>query len=245
MKVNAIIQARCGSSRFPNKVFSLIDGKPLLWHVVSRLQNAKLIDDIVIATTTSTKDDEIENWCGKNGVKCFRGSEENVLNRFYNASNTYPSDVVVRITADDPFKEPSVIDEVIGTFLNGDYDYVTNNYPPSFPEGLDCEVFSIKLLKEMEEKSTDSFEREHVTQYVFRHPSEYKIGNVSNSVNLSNLRWTIDTEDDLNMVNSIYAHRDANDGILLMNEILDILDRYPDINNINSNVARSAMYKGE
>jgi len=245
MKVNAIIQARCGSSRFPKKVFSLIDGKPLLWHVVSRLQSTMLIDDIVIATTTSTKDDEIESWCSKNDIKCFRGSEDNVLNRFYNASQLFPSDVVVRITADDPFKEPSVIDEVIRTFLNGDYDYVTNNYPPSFPEGLDCEVFSTKLLIEMEEKSTDSFEREHVTQYIFRHLSDYKIGNVSNNVNLSKLRWTIDTEDDFKMVNSIYAHRTAKDGILLMNEILDILNKYPDIKNINLNVARSAMYKGE
>lgn len=245
MKVNAIIQARCGSSRFPNKVFSLIDGKPLLWHTVNRLKHVEKIDDVIVATTMNSIDDEIERWCESNDVNCFRGSEEDVLNRFYNAFLRFPSDVVVRITADDPFKEPAVIDKVIDTYLNGDYDYVTNNYPPSFPEGLDCEVFSSKLLGEMEKKSNDSFEREHVTQYVFRHSAEYSIGNVKNTVNISNLRWTIDTADDLKMVNSIYAHRDGGTEILLMDEILKILEKYPEITQINSNVARSVMYRGE
>ena len=243
MTVNSIVQARCGSSRFPNKVFSLIDGKPLLWHVVNRLKCEKNIDEVIIATTTNTVDDEIEKWCENNSIKCFRGSENDVLNRFYNAALKYPSDVVVRITADDPFKEPTVIDKVIDTYTNGGYDYVTNNYPPSFPEGLDCEVFSSKLLCEMEEKSNDSFEREHVTQYVFRHPAEFKIGNVKNDKDLSFLRWTIDTEDDLKMVKAVYEHRDNKDGILLMSEILGILEKYPEIAEINSNVARSAMYK--
>ena len=245
MKVNAIIQARCGSTRFPNKVFTLIDGKPLLWHVVSRLKYSKNIDDIIIATTTNSVDDEIERWCYENSIHCYRGSENDVLNRFYNASKQFPSEVVVRITADDPFKEPAVIDKIIDTYMNGGYDYVTNNFPPSFPEGLDCEVFSSKLLVEMEEKSNDSFEREHVTQYVFRHKENYSIGNVSNEQNLSYLRWTIDTFDDLEMVKEIYDHRDGKNGILLMSEILEILGKYPEIIKINSNVARSSMYKGE
>ena len=112
MKIHAIIQARCGSSRFPNKVFADINGKPLIWHVVNRLSYAKTIDKIVVATTTSEKDDKIDAWCRDNSVACFRGSENDVLNRYYTASVAFPSDVVVRITADDPFKEPSVIDAV-------------------------------------------------------------------------------------------------------------------------------------
>lgn len=245
MSVNAIIQARCGSTRFPNKVFTQINGKPLLWHVVTRLKYAKKIDDIIVATTMNSVDDEIESWCCENNIKCFRGSENDVLNRFYNASIKFPSDVVVRITADDPFKEPSVIDKVIETYLHGEYNYVTNNFPPSFPEGLDCEVFSSKLLAEMEENSRDSFEREHVTQYVFRHREKYSIGNVSNDKNLSHLRWTIDTVDDLNMVKTVYSYREKNNGILLMDEIMEIIGKHPEIIDINSNVARSAMYKGE
>ena len=244
MSVNAIIQARCGSTRFPNKVFALIDGKTLLWHVVNRLKYTKMIDDIIIATTVSAKDDKIEKWCKDNNVHCFRGSEENVLNRYYSASEAFPSDYVVRITADDPFKEPKVIDAVITKLIEGGYDHVTNNLPPSFPEGLDCEAFKKEALDRSEKEAETAFEREHVTQYIYHHPEIFKIGNVSNPKNLSHLRWTIDKEVDFEMVKAVYAHRNPkNKGILLMDEILDILKANPEIAKINSEVERSAMYK--
>jgi len=244
MSVNAIIQARCGSTRYPNKVFALIDGKPLLWHVVNRLKYAQKIDDIIVATTVSEKDDKIEQWCKENNIHCFRGSEENVLNRYYSASEAFPSDYVVRITADDPFKEPNVIDAVITKLIEEDYDHVTNNLPPSFPEGLDCEAFKKSALDRSEKEAETAFEREHVTQYIYHHPEIFKIGNVSNGENLSYLRWTIDKDVDFEMVKAVYTHRNpANKGILLMDEILDILKANPEIGNINSEVERSAMYK--
>ncbi|MBQ1735663.1 MAG: glycosyltransferase family protein [Lachnospiraceae bacterium] len=242
MKVNAIVQARCGSTRLPEKVFALIDGKPLIWHVVMRLKQAKKVDEIIIATTDNARDDVIETWCRENNVLCFRGNEDDVLNRYYEASRHFPSDVVVRITADDPFKEPKVIDEVIDTLLDGDYDLVTNNFPPSFPEGLDCEAFYFKVLEEMEKKSEDSFEREHVTQYVYRNPDKYKIGNVACEKQLSHYRWTIDNIEDLQMVNAIYEKRHGQ-GTLLMEEILDIIEKNPEISDINATVKRSDMYK--
>lgn len=244
MKVNAIIQARCGSTRFPNKVFALIDGKPLLWHVVNRLTYAKRIDDIVVATTVNAKDDKIEEWCKENNIHCFRGSEENVLNRYYSASEAFLSDIIVRITADDPFKEPKVIDAVITKLIEEGYDHVTNNLPPSFPEGLDCEAFRKEALDRSEKEAETSFEREHVTQYIYHHPEIFKIGNVSNDVNLSSFRWTIDKDVDFEMVKAVYAHRNkANNGILLMDEILEILKANPEIAKINSEVERSAMYQ--
>ena len=244
MSVNAIIQARCGSTRFPNKVFALIDGKPLLWHVVNRLKHATKIDDIIVATTVSEKDDKIEEWCKENNVHCFRGSEENVLNRYYSASEAFPSDYVVRITADDPFKEPKVIDAVITKLIEEGYDHVTNNLPPSFPEGLDCEAFKKSALDRSEKEAETAFEREHVTQYIYHHPEIFKIGNVSNGENLSYLRWTVDKDVDFEMVKAVYAHRNpANKGILLMDEILEILKANPEIEKINSEVERSAMYK--
>lgn len=244
MSVNAIIQARCGSTRFPNKVFALIDGKPLLWHVVNRLKYATMIDDIIVATTVSEKDDKIEEWCKDNNVHCFRGSEENVLNRYYSASEAFPSDYVVRITADDPFKEPKVIDAVITKLIEEGYDHVTNNLPPSFPEGLDCEAFKKSALDRSEKEAETAFEREHVTQYIYHHPEIFKIGNVSNGENLSYLRWTVDKDVDFEMVKAVYAHRNpANKGILLMDEILEILKANPEIEKINSEVERSAMYK--
>lgn len=244
MSVNAIIQARCGSTRFPNKVFALIDGKPLLWHVVNRLKYATKIDDIIVATTVSEKDDKIEDWCKENNVHCFRGSEENVLNRYYSASEAFPSDYVVRITADDPFKEPKVIDAVITKLIEEGFDHVTNNLPPSFPEGLDCEAFKKSALDRSEKEAETAFEREHVTQYIYHHPEIFKIGNVSNPENLSYLRWTVDKDVDFEMVKAVYAHRNpANKGILLMDEILEILKANPEIEKINSEVERSAMYK--
>ena len=244
MKVNAIIQARCGSTRFPNKVFALIDGKPLLWHVVNRLTYAKKIDDIIVATTVSEKDDKIEEWCEENNVHCFRGSEENVLNRYYSASEAFPSDYVVRITADDPFKEPKVIDAVITKLIEEGYDHVTNNLPPSFPEGLDCEAFKKSALDRSEMEAETAFEREHVTQYIYHHPEIFRIGNVSNGENLSYLRLTVDKDADFEMVKAVYAHRNpANKGVLLMDEILEILKANPEIEKINSEVERSAMYK--
>ncbi len=244
MSVNAIIQARCGSTRFPNKVFALIDGKPLIWHVVNRLKYATKIDDIIVATTVSEKDDKIEEWCKENNVHCFRGSEENVLNRYYSASEAFPSDYVVRITADDPFKEPKVIDAVITKLIDEGYDHVTNNLPPSFPEGLDCEAFKKSALDRSEKEAETAFEREHVTQYIYHHPEIFKIGNVSNGENLSYLRWTVDKDVDFEMVKAVYAHRNPDSkGILLMDEILDILKANPEIEKINSEVERSAMYK--
>lgn len=244
MKVNAIIQARCGSTRFPNKVFADIDGRPLIWHVVNRLTFAKKIDNIVIATTTNGKDNAIEQWCNKNHVHCFRGSEDDVLNRYYSASLSFPSDVIVRITADDPFKEPSVIDRVISKLIDENYDIVTNNLPPSFPEGFDCEAFYFRVLEEAEKITKDDYEREHVTQFFYHNPNKYRIGNVSNNVNLSNYRWTIDKDEDLEMVKAVYAHRNPNNvGILLLDEILQILKEHPEIEKINSEIERSAMYK--
>ena len=244
MKINAIIQARCGSTRFPNKVFAAIDNRPLIWHVVTRLKYANSVDDIVVATTTNSTDDALEQWCKENGIKVFRGSEDDVLNRYYQASLSYPSDYIVRITADDPFKEPIVIDKVVKKLIEENLDLVTNNNPPSFPEGLDCEAFTFKTLQMMESEARDSFEREHVTQYAYHNPGKVRIGNVESNKDLSFLRWTIDTKEDYEMVNKVYENRVSEDGgILLMDEILEILDKHPEISKINSQVKRSAMYK--
>ena len=245
MTVNAIIQARCGSTRFPNKVFADIDGKPLLWHVVNRLKYAEMIDDIIIATTLSSKDDKIEEWCNVNSINVFRGNEEDVLNRYYCASVAFPSDIIVRITADDPFKEPKVINAIIKKLIEEKLDLVTNNFPPSYPEGLDCEAFTSKVLDIMEKNAKDSFEREHVTQYIYHNPDKFKIGNVLSERQLSFYRWTIDNLEDYEMVKAVYAKRKENssEGIMLMDEILTILENNPEISLINSQVKRSAMYQ--
>ncbi len=244
MKVNAIIQARCGSTRLPGKIFMAINGKPLLWHVVNRLKYAELIDDIIVATTKDSKDDATEEWCNENEIKCYRGSEDDVLNRFYNAAVAFPCDVIVRVTADDPFKEPTIVDKIIKKLIDENLDLSCNVFPPSFPEGLDCEVFTFNVLEKMEKTTNNPYDREHVTPYIYNHPEKFKIGNLTSSRQLSNYRWTIDNKEDYEMVNAIYEKRkNGQEEILLMEEILEILEENPELASINSDVKRSAMYQ--
>lgn len=245
MKVVAIIQARCGSTRFPNKIFADLCGKPFIWHVVNRLRFAQSLDHIVLATTDRPSDDKLYNWAKENGVDVYRGSENNVLNRYYEAANYSKADVIVRITADDPFKEPVLIDEAVHMLQNGEYDFVCNNCPPSYPEGLDIEVFTKMALDKEEAFSTNDFEREHVTQYIYRYPEYFKMFNLSNGgENLSYLRWTVDTEKDFQMVTRIYSFLYKNDSeIFHMDDILRLLKEHPEIERMNSDVTRSEMYK--
>lgn len=240
----AIIQARCGSSRFPNKVFADLCGKPLIWHVVNRLKFSRYIKEIILATTTNPLDDSLEKWATQNDVICFRGNENDVLNRYYEASQNVSSSIIVRITADDPLKEPVIIDKAIKELNDKHLDFVCNNNPPTFPEGLDVEVFTKQSLFYEETHSEDDFEREHVTQYIYRHPELFKIANISNEENLSFLRWTIDTEIDLEMVRKIYNSLYKGENKLFhMEEIIEYLKQNPEIAQMNRNVHRSAMYQ--
>jgi len=246
MKVVAIIQARCGSTRFPDKVFADICGKPLIWHVVNRLKFSKTIDEIVLATTLNPLDDKLYTWAVANKISIFRGSENNVLNRYYEAAKKYNADIIIRITADDPFKEPFIIDQAVCKLQKENLDFVCNNFPPSFPEGLDIEVFTFHALEVEELNSNSSFEREHVTQYFYHHPPFFKMSNISHLKDLSYLRWTIDTVEDLKMVQQIYfsLYKEKNE-IFHMDDILQLIEIHPELTQINANVTRSEMYKSK
>ena len=199
----------------------------------------------MLATTNRPSDDKLYNWAKESGVDVYRGSESNVLNRYFEAANYSKADVVVRITADDPFKEPVLIDEAVNTLQKGGYDFVCNNYPPSYPEGVDIEVLTKKALDRMESLSSSDFEREHVTQYIYHHPEDFKIFNISNAEgDLSYLRWTVDTEKDFQMVTRIYSFLYKNDSeIFHINDIFRLLKEYPEIGRMNLDVIRSEMYK--
>lgn len=246
MKVVAIIQARCGSSRFPNKVFADICGKPLIEHVVDRLKFAKTLDEIVLATTTETIDDKLYDWGVHHAIIVYRGNQNDVLNRYYQAAKAVKADVIVRITADDPFKEPQLIDMTVQKLQYESADFVSNNNPPTYPEGLDVEVFTMEALEVAEGNSKSDFEREHVTQYFYHNPSNFKILNISQPTDLSYLRWTIDTEIDLAMVKKVYSELYQNDGIIFhFEDILNLLKEYPWIAEMNLGVERSEMYKSK
>jgi len=240
--IAAIIQARTSSTRLPNKVFADIEGSPLISHVVDRVSRSRLIEKIIIATTKNSHDDTLEEYAINNNIAVFRGDENDVLLRFFGAAKQYDVTTIARITADDPFKDPQVIDLVIRSFLDYRVDFAYNNHPPTFPEGLDVEVFSYEALAQAVRDSFNAFEREHVTQYFYRNPNRFKQINVSNFENLSDLRWTIDSQEDLDMAREVYSKLYQNGEIFYMRDILKLLKRYPHIANINKDVKRSALY---
>jgi spore coat polysaccharide biosynthesis protein SpsF len=240
--VVAIIQARLGSSRLPSKILKDLSGKPLIYHICNRLKASKRINKVVIATTNLLKDDLINDWAKQNRIECFRGSEDNVLSRYYYAATATDAEVIVRITADDPFKDVAIIDKVIDILLKEDIDFACNNFPPSFPEGLDVEVFTYSALKKAFENSIDDFEKEHVTQYFYRNTDLFKMKNFAYSEDMSHLRLTVDTQNDFKLAEEIYNRLYSTNEFFGYDEILSLYKFDPDLFKINQNEKRSAMY---
>ena len=239
----AIIQARLGSTRLPGKVLKDLNGKPLIFHVINRLKFCKQIDSIVLATTTNPIDDKLVEWCKDNDIPCFRGDESNVLKRYYDAATKFKADIIVRVTADDPFKDPKVIDSVINMLKNESLDFAFNNCPPSFPEGLDTEVFTYDAIKKAFEAKTTDFEKEHVTQYFYHNPEKFNLKNFSYKEDISNIRLTVDTDQDFELAEKIYERLTPKEQMFYLDDIISLFNREPALLNINKGVKRSAMYE--
>ena len=239
----AIIQARRGSTRLPDKVFLELSQKPLIEHVVLRLKESKQINEIIIATTTNPIDDFIEKWGKNNDVKVFRGSEENVLERYYKAATKFEADIVVRVTADDPFKDYRIIDRAVEIIKEEKIQYVCNNNPVSFPEGLDVEVLTYEALKVSYRNALSDFEKEHVTQYIHKNSDQFRTYNIENTKNLSYYRWTIDTDKDYEFAKAIYSKLYKKDKVFLTEEIYELLETSQELLKINQTVKRSDMYR--
>jgi spore coat polysaccharide biosynthesis protein SpsF (cytidylyltransferase family) len=210
LKVAAIIQARSASTRFPNKVLHQIGGRPLIEIMMDRLRRSKLLDTFVVATTGSPQDDGIAEFCMRAGVACVRGSERDVLDRYYRAAVQIQSDVIVRLTADCPLIDPDVIDHVVQAYLdgNGRYDYVANNVPPpgTYPDGMDVEVFSMAALRRAWLEAGKPSEREHVTFYFWKNPGLFSLHQVQQTQNQGAVRLTVDYPEDLPVVEALLAH---------------------------------------
>lgn len=241
MKV-AIIQARMSSARLPGKTLMNLAGRPLLRHVVDRIAASDTIDKIVLATSDAPADDVLSVWAESAGIFCYRGSESDVLDRYYRAARACGAKIIARVTADDPFKDPTVLDRVVRHLHERELDFAYNTQPPTFPEGLDTEVFTFSALEEAARNSQDPFEREHVTQYFYRHPERFCQENIACDRMLSHLRWTIDTPADLLMAQAVYDHLFNDNYIFLMDDILDLIEDYPEIAKINMHESRSFMY---
>jgi spore coat polysaccharide biosynthesis protein SpsF len=241
-RVAAIIQARMASTRLPGKVLINIQGKPLLERVIERVKKSKLIDEIIIATTTNEKDRAIIELARAQGLPCYSGSEDDVLDRFYQTAREFHADVIVRITSDDPLKDPEVIDRVVGYFLDNrdKFDYVSNNQPPTYPEGLDVEVFSFNALEKAWQEARKPSEREHVTPFIWNHSEIFRLKNIENYEDLSSLRWTLDNESDLRFMREVYAR--FNNSAFLMKDILSLLRAEPEVARINQGIPRNEGY---
>jgi len=205
-KIATIIQARMGSMRLPNKVLSEIEGKSMLWHLVNRLKHAKKSSETIIATTISEDDKKILDFAEENNLKSYAGSVNDVLDRYYQTALKYNIDVVVRITADCPLIDPQVFDEVIEVFLENDCDYASNTHPPTYPDGLDLEIFSFEALERAWKVAKLASEREHVTPYIWKNQDLFKQINIHNDEDLSYMRWTVDEKRDLQHYIPVHYH---------------------------------------
>jgi len=245
MKVVIISQARMTSTRLPGKVLKMVNGKSLLEYQIERLKRSRMADEILIATTTDETDLPIVELCERLHVCCYRGSEEDVLSRYYEVAIKSNADVVVRVTSDCPVIDPMVIDSVITFFLENypDFDYISNTQKRTFPRGMDTEVFSIQTLKESHNEALEILDREHVTLFIRRHDDRYKLGGLTYHENQSSHRWTVDTREDLNLVSKIIDALYPVKADFTLEDILKLLEKNPDWVKINAQV--ETKYYGE
>ncbi len=242
MRIVCIVQARMGSSRLPGKVMMDLLGEPMLVRDINRLRRAKTLNEIVIATTIETADDVIQELCGQRHWAWFRGSEQDVLDRYYKAARAYRADIVVRITSDCPLIEPTIVDQVVSHFFtNSDrLDYVSNRIPqPTFPIGLDTEVFSFQALQQAWQEDDNPGYREHVTPFMYMNPSMFRIEGITNEVDTSHMRWTVDTSEDIEFVRKIYDHFGSDD--FSWTDVLFVLERHPEWLEINRHIVQKSI----
>ena len=243
MKTVAIIQARMGSTRLPGKVLMEISGRSMLAWVVSRTRRAQTIDEVVVATSVSPHDDVIAAECNTFGVSIFRGSENDVLDRYYREADEFQADTIVRITSDCPLIDPVVIDRVVTEFTGKLVDYACNTLVRGYPRGLDVEVFSRQALEKAWHRADQPHERVHVTPYIYGNPDRFKLHSIPCEDDHSDLRWTVDTTEDLQVVRGIAEAFGGRDNFGWQ-DALEIVRRNPHLANINRSVRQKTLEEG-
>lgn len=243
MKVGIIVQARMGSTRLTGKVMKDLCGKPVIQHVIERLKQSKKADEIIIATTTLKQDDIIEDQAFELGVKSYRGSEGDVLSRYYHAARDNTLDIIVRITADCPLADPFIIDDLINVLMQSDYNLVANVSPDlsqrTFPRGLDAEVFTFGILEFAFDNAGEDYQREHVTPFIYERSD--KICIYKNSTDYSKYRWTLDTEDDLRLIKTIYDYLYKGKHDFYFADVLRLFEIIPELAGINAHVEQKKL----
>lgn len=237
MKIVTIIQARMSSTRLPGKVMLPILGKPLLIRMLERVQAAKFIGRLVVATSTNKDDDEIENICSNENIFCFRGHLTDLLDRHYQVAKLYNADAVVKIPSDCPLIDPSVIDRVLDHYVKSDkFDLVSNLHPATYPDGNDVEIMSFSALECAWKDAVKDYEREHTTPFIWEHDDHFAIGNVEWETGLdysASHRWTIDFPEDYEFIRKVYEELYPENKAFGLTDILNLLQRKPEIAEIN------------
>ncbi len=246
MKTVAIIQARMGSTRLPGKVMKKLCDQTVLSHVINRVKVCTRLNEIIVATTTLPDDDCIVKEAEKLGVKWFRGSQDNVLERYYLAATQYQAEAIMRVTSDCPLLDVEIIEDLLSFFQEENkmglgIDYLSNTLRRSFPIGLDAEVFTYKALKTAYNNATKDYEKEHVTPYIYQHHELFSLHNLSYDDDLSHYRWTLDTPEDYELIKIIYDNLYDQNALFGMDDILELLAENPDINQINAHIQQKNL----
>ncbi|MDT8375577.1 MAG: glycosyltransferase family protein [Mariprofundaceae bacterium] len=235
----AILQARMSSSRLPGKVLKPVLGVPMLLRQIERISRSRLIDKLCVATTSDATDNPVSKLCEENSIPCFRGSMDDVLDRYYQAAKKHGAEHIVRLTGDCPLTDPAVIDDVIRFYVDGNYDFVSNCICPTFPDGLDVAVFSRAVLEESWREAMLPSHREHVTSYARQAEGRYKIGSYEASCDRSHLRWTVDEKDDYDFVVRVYEELYPENPAFTSEDVVSLLSEKKDIASINSRFIRN------
>jgi len=238
--VLVILQARMSSSRFPGKVLNEINGKPMIFWQVQRIRKSKISENLIVATSTDVSDDPLEHYLRSNNIRVARGPLNNVYKRFSDILISPPKyQIVVRLTGDCPLVMPNLIDHAVKLFKESDLDYLSNTICPTYPDGLDVEVFYAQAFLRLKELNLTEAEKEHVTLAFHRKSLQIKSGNFSNDQDLSRLRWTVDYKEDLDFVRKIYKKFQGHETTFDFSDILKLLENEPWLNSDMSGTLRN------
>tara|TARA_Y100000768_G_scaffold351645_1_gene302696 strand:+ start:455 stop:1180 length:726 start_codon:yes stop_codon:yes gene_type:complete len=236
MRIGIILQARCNSKRFPNKVLKIINKKSILELVIQRLKKIPNIS-LIVATTKSQDDNKICKICIKKKVNFYRGKTNDVLSRYYEVASKFKLQTIIRCNADCPFIDKNIIEKMLSIFKKKKYDYFSNILEPSFPSGLHVEIFNFKSIKIAHKNASSISDREHVTPYIYKNKKKFLISSYKNNKDLSFHRWTIDYPEDLRFVKKVFKQfRYAND--FKMRDIINLLKKKPELMKINYNIKK-------
>ena len=242
MQTLAILQARMSSSRLPGKVGKEILGKPMLARQIERLLHARTIEKLVVATSTNAEDDAVAAIAASAGVECFRGSLDDVLDRFYQCALHHHPQWVIRLTGDCPLADWRIIDAVTAFAIAGGYDYASNARETSFPDGLDAEVVRFDALETAWREARLESDREHVLPFIHRQPDRFRTGDYKYHEDLSDMRWTVDEPADLEFVRAVYADLYPANPDFGFEDILRLIARKPGLSSINGGIPRNEGY---